>query len=246
MQVTGSSSLKNRRLSILIRTDGLSFFVTDKEKMLLTIDLDSFNEGHFKNSILDIRTKYGAFKEIGVIVSTNRNVVIPTEVYSEEHEVAYLLSKGIHVDNSKDYVFRSTKNECVYIWLEDKIKIDLLQHIECDKRYFHIFEPTQTYGSITLFDSLNKQFLIDKDGDLLYVTIFDKNRLLFQDCFKSITVSDDIFYIKSVLVTNNFFNKKDKIVIRENNKYLYSILKDFSTNVKIVKYSEMLNFLKIV
>lgn len=239
MQVTGNNITQNRDLSILIRTDGLSFYVPTEGKynVAKTIQISEVND-KLENVLSTLKNEYNLLERAKVIISTDKSVVIPTELFLKENVNSYFSLKGVEIDFEKDYIISSQNELCTYLWLYNRNVIDIINTCFNEVRFVHILEISQLIGERLCFKFKNSVFLANKENNLLSFAIFQNQTMVFQETIETNTPSDTVFYIKAILSNYGFKRKDNLVVLGEKNENLAKILLNFSKTVSVIDYFE--------
>ncbi|MFI3297570.1 MAG: DUF3822 family protein [bacterium] len=224
-------------MSILIRTDGLSFYVPTSSGNV-EIKALSTKQVSLEAEIKALKKEYELSDKVKVIIFTDKSVVVPTELYISDNARLYFELKGIDIDFEQDYIVSSQNELCTYFWLCIRQVIDVINANFDEVVYIHILELAQLFGERLSLKFNSNVFLISKEGDMLSLTVFQKNTMVFHEIFEVNSPSDTIFYIKAILVKYAFRNSDNLVVIGENNESLTKILLNFSKTVSEIEYFE--------
>lgn len=236
MQETGNSVHKNRSLSILIRTDGLSFFIADANEVIRCVDVLGSDMAIIENVVNDLVEEFGHLKKVSVIVSSDRNVVVPSEIYEQESINNYFMMKGVDIDFENDYIITSSSCGSVYVWLFSRDITDFLNSYFDEVVYTHILEVLQLHG-VTLCDRFKGDVcFFSCEGNLLAASIFERGKMVFQEMFEVNSSSDTVFYVKAVLLRFSLASKGGLVIVGHKTDRLADLCSKFSKRVTVVGY----------
>lgn len=207
------------KLSVLLRTDSLSYCVNDKSGTVLSVvkmDLPEADEGEsyadrLEKVILRDVILQQSFGEVVVAVATGRSTLIPERLYNSEEKSVYLekmlpLTDELRVCEEviADFAVRN-----IYAFPDNVLRV--LQ------TYFsggHIYHIATVILSSTDFRQLNEdpqKLLVNVHQEALQILFFDEGNLVFSNSFPYSSSKDFIYYV--MLVFDRFNLKPEDVPV---------------------------------
>lgn len=203
-QVTGNSIQQLKSLSILINTDGLSFYVADGVNIIQSITVPA-NNTNFEENIRDVITSIfnstGEIETASVIVSTTRYNTIPEELYNDSNCNIYIESKGITVEPDSDFIITSSYDGIIYIWCIKQLLTDTLNDFFREIKFIH---PLQISKAIYNSNPSENIIIADHIANNLSLTLYKDGKLIFHELLNVLSYTDTLYYIASVINRSNF------------------------------------------
>lgn len=238
MQVTGSSNLLSKSMSILIRRGGLSFY-DSYSGALSEIELGATN---FLEQVIDsidyaISVDSG-YDAINIIPVTERMVMIPQELFDNTKCDLYLRSKDISCNDRDDSVIISIYNKIAYITVIERPLVDFLQYrFGNNVSFTHpLLLSSLCYNKVR--DRVSSPVMVvDHIYNKLALSLHLGTKMLFCEFFTISTSLDILFYIKRA-IKDCGLNECMVLVVGAQSESLYNGLKEYIEDIDKLPISE--------
>lgn len=233
--------LKQKTLSIQIRMDGFSFYISGDTPVENHIFFDPYDPcpkavlENFKKGFQPQLLLQKKYDDIKIIHTNPWATIVPKEYFNAAIAREYL-SKNITLfeqDFVSDDFCKSINAQVVYVPFV-AVNNFLLDVYDCFD-YFH--ETTLCLDILARINHFPKAFYVSFFHRHMYVYVFENAALKFYNCFDFETIPDAVYYLLSVFFEENAATEQTPLVLMgaaRSNVFLYKSLQEYFKNIHFI------------